>query len=138
MTYWPAEYRQWARERGLDGITQAGSRASSRPAAEPARAASGHVDGSPREPAPVTPLAIVSPPDGATYLIDPTLRREFQTLPLRATSAGGGPVEWRVSGRVVGAAAVEAGLEWPLAPGTHRIEARDTRGRTSEATIVVR
>ncbi len=80
----------------------------------------------------------MSPPDGATYLIDPTLRREYQTLPLRAVSAGGGPIEWRVSGRLVGAAAADAGLEWALAPGTHRIEARDARGRISEATVVVR
>ncbi len=140
VTYWPAEYRQWARARGLDGITQAGSRAGARPGAVRASAANSHRDargrGSASERNP--PLAIVSPPDGATYLIDPTLRREFQTLPLRATSADGGPVEWRVSGHVVGATAAEAGLEWPLAPGTHRIEARDTRGRTSEATIVVR
>ena len=32
------------------------------------------------------PLAIVNPPSGATYLIDPTLRREFQTLPLRVVA----------------------------------------------------
>lgn len=140
VTYWPAEYRQWARERGMDGISQAGSRASGRPAAVRASAANSRAtarvrgSASPRN----VPLAIVSPPDGATYLIDPTLRREFQTLPLRATSAGGGPIEWRVSGHVVGAAAADAELEWPLAPGTHRIEARDTRGHTREATVVVR
>jgi membrane carboxypeptidase/penicillin-binding protein PbpC len=83
-------------------------------------------------------LAIVSPPDGATYLIDPTLRREYQTLPLRATSPSVGPIEWRVSGRVVGSSAADAELAWALAPGTHRIEARDASGRTTEATVVVR
>ncbi|MEP7118748.1 MAG: hypothetical protein ABI880_14260, partial [Acidobacteriota bacterium] len=61
-----------------------------------------------------------------------------QTLPLRALSNGGGAIEWRVSGQVVGSAADDRGVEWPLAVGTHRIEARDARGRTSAATVVVR
>ena len=134
LTYWPAEYRGWARERGLDDASRgSGSGPVVRASLTAARGGA-----APRPAAPATPLAIVSPPDGATYLIDPTLRREYQTLPLRAVSASGGPIEWRVSGRLVGAAPADAGLEWPLAPGTHRIEARDTRGRTSEATVVVR
>ena len=48
------------------------------------------------------PLEIVNPPAGATYLIDPTLRREFQTLPLRVVAASPGTIEWQVAGRVVG------------------------------------
>jgi membrane carboxypeptidase/penicillin-binding protein PbpC len=83
-------------------------------------------------------LTIVSPPDGATYLIDPTLRREFQTLSLRAQSGSGRPLEWRVSGQIVGTAASDGQLDWPLTPGTHRIEVRDGGGRSSEATVVVR
>jgi penicillin-binding protein 1C len=83
-------------------------------------------------------FAVASPPDGATYLIDPTLRREFQTVPLRATVPDGRRVEWRVSGRLVGTGAANDTVEWPLTPGTHRIEARDPRGRTAEATITVR
>ena len=134
LTYWPAEYRGWARERGLDDA----SRASRGAAVARASLTATRAGAASRPPAPATPLAIVSPPDGATYLIDPTLRREYQTLPLRAVSASGGLIEWRVSGRLVGAAAADDGLEWPLAPGTHRIEARDARGRTSEATVVVR
>ena len=132
LTYWPAEYRGWARERGLDDASRA-----SRGAAVARASFTATRAGAASRP-PATPLAIVSPPDGATYLIDPTLRREYQTLPLRAVSASGGLIEWRVSGRLVGAAAADNGLEWPLAPGTYRIEARDARGRTSEATVVVR
>jgi penicillin-binding protein 1C len=133
-TFWPAAYRTWARERGID----APSRADVRTALVRARGEGGRADVLSRAAEPSTPLAIVSPPDGATYLIDPTLRREFQTLPLRATSASGGPIEWRVSGHLVGSAPADGGLEWPIAPGTHRIEARDARGRTSEAVVVVR
>lgn len=85
-----------------------------------------------------TRFAIASPPDGATYLIDPTLRREFQTLPLRAVAAGARRIEWRVDGRIVGATGADATVEWPLAPGTHRVAAVDERGRTASATVTVR
>ncbi|MEZ5290918.1 MAG: penicillin-binding protein 1C [Vicinamibacterales bacterium] len=140
VTEWPSEYRQWAREhagtspestlaareRGRDRDSRAGpTRRASR--------ASGAAAGS----AVPERLAIASPPDGATYLIDPTLRREFQTLPLRAVAARG-LVEWRVSGAVVGRAPADGEVAWPLAPGTHTIEARDGRGQVSEATVVVR
>jgi penicillin-binding protein 1C len=80
-------------------------------------------------------LAIASPPDGATYLLDPTLRREFQTVPLRATGDGGRRLSWTVSG---GAVAASGTPEWPLSPGTHVIEVRDDRGRSASATITVR
>ncbi len=133
LTVWPAEYRQWARARGLDEVSQARGRGG----VVRASLSAGRTEPV-RPPAPGSPLTIVSPPDGATYLIDPTLRREFQTLPLRAASTTGGPIQWRVSGQLLGLAAAEAGLEWPLTPGTHRIEARDARGRTREATVIVR
>ncbi len=85
-----------------------------------------------------TAFAVASPPDGATYLIDPTLRREFQTLPLRVVAAGARQIEWRVDGHVVGTAPPGAAVEWPLAPGSHRIEATDERGRTARAEVTVR
>ncbi|MGE0815738.1 MAG: penicillin-binding protein 1C [Vicinamibacterales bacterium] len=140
VTEWPPEYRQWARQQNL------ASREQGLASREYGLASSGHgrpagaVRRASREPAAVAVaerLAIASPPDGATYLIDPTLRREFQTLPLRAVAARG-LVEWRVSGAVVGRAPADGEVAWPLAPGTHRIEARDTRGQVSEATVVVR
>jgi membrane carboxypeptidase/penicillin-binding protein PbpC len=83
-------------------------------------------------------FSIVSPPDGATYLIDPTLRREFQTLPLQAVSARGGPIEWHVDGTLAGRSAAHDPVRWPLTPGRHVISARDGRGRTAEARIVVK
>ena len=83
-----------------------------------------------------TSLRVTSPPDGAVYLIDPTLRRGFQTLPLRAAADDRGAIEWRVDGVSVGAA--KGPIDWPLAPGRHVITARDTRGREAAATITVR
>jgi membrane carboxypeptidase/penicillin-binding protein PbpC len=83
-------------------------------------------------------LEIVNPPAGATYSIDPTLRREFQSLPFRATTTAPGPIEWFVDGTPAGSAASQGSVDWPLAPGRHRITARDSAGRTTETTIDVR
>ena len=82
-------------------------------------------------------LQIASPPDGATYLIDPTLRREFQALALRAQTSAD-PVEWIVDGRSLGTAESGRAASWPLVPGRHTFVARDAGGRMAQATIVVR
>jgi penicillin-binding protein 1C len=84
-----------------------------------------------------TVLTIVSPADGSTYLIDPTLRREFQAIPLRV-SAATGDVQWIVNGRPLGTRSAGDSLEWSLIPGRHKILARDSRGHTAEATVTVR
>jgi penicillin-binding protein 1C len=100
---WPAEYRAWAK------ATQ------------------------PAPPSPSTKHAsvfrIANPPDGATYLIDPTLRMQYQTLRLRADAAS--RVQWRVDDRPVGA-------EWALVPGEHTITAVDVSGRRDSVKIVVK
>lgn len=95
------------------------------------------------KPAPVSPsrapaLSIVNPPDGATYLIDPTLRREFQTLPLRAAARSSGTIEWRVDGKTIATVDADAPVHWPLTPGRHRVSARLASGEVAESTIVVR
>ena len=72
-------------------------------------------------------LRVVNPPEGATYLIDPTLRREFQTLPLRA-AAGPTAIEWRVDGEPVGRAASDA-----PSPGRSRPGATSCRRATARA-----
>ena len=130
---WPAEYRQWAREAGLLDERQAAhaTLATAGRREAPQRAGS-------RDEPPPAPIAIASPPDGATYLIDPTLRREFQSLPLRAVTPAPVRVEWTIDGKVVGNASSDAPVSWPLAPGVHRITARDPRGRVAASTITVR
>jgi penicillin-binding protein 1C len=100
---WPAEYRAWARKNAP----------STQRAQTIHRAA----------------FKIANPPDGATYLIDPTLRREFQTLRLRADSAT--KVAWRINGQPIGD-------EWPLARGRHVIEARDASGKRDAVKIFVK
>jgi penicillin-binding protein 1C len=134
LTFWPAEYRQWAHANGLDHGDRIAPAVEQRitmlrsAATDVARASSSRA----------TALAIVSPPDGATYLIDPTLRRDFQTLPLRAATDTRGTIEWSVAGKVVGSADANKALDWSLIPGEHRIVARDAQGHTAEATVVVR
>ena len=125
ITEWPPEYREWARAAGLASpsvataaaivVRHATSASASRPA-----------------------LAIASPPSGATYLIDPTLRRDFQTLPLRAVTDRPGRLEWHVDGRALGVASSESALAWPLAPGIHEILVTDTSGRTASTRVTVR
>ena len=126
ITIWPPNYREWARANGL----VVDSRPAVIPAArrtEPAATAGARV-----------PLQIVNPPSGATYFIDPTLRREFQSLSLRAVTSDPGPIEWQVGGRTLGTVPSDQPLAWPLTPGAHRIAARDARGRVAESSVVVK
>ena len=88
------------------------------------RAGSGRVRG-----ATFPTFKIANPPNGATYLIDPTLRTEFQTLKLRATAAT--QVAWKIDGKSVA-------NEWPLKPGEHTIIATDEAGRNDRVTIYVK
>jgi membrane carboxypeptidase/penicillin-binding protein PbpC len=126
LTIWPAEYRQWAHAHGY-AIDVAQPERKDRPAL--ARSES--------RPAPRQGFTIVSPASGATYLIDPTLRLEFQSVALRAVS-GRGPVEWRIDGKLYATNRGGDDVQWPLRRGQHRIAARDTRGEEAEVMIVVK
>ena len=81
-------------------------------------------------------LRVTNPPDGATYLIDPTLRMPYQTLRLRAVSDT--RVTWRVDQRKLGVAERDAFVEWPLAPGSHTITATDNLGQKQSVRIFVK
>jgi penicillin-binding protein 1C len=106
---WPAEYEPWARANGLDVQAR-------------------------EAPPPVQSIAlrprVVSPANGATFLIDPTLRPEFQKVPLRAVAKS--RLTWRVNERRV------EGEEWALTPGKHVISATDDRGQRDVVTIWVK
>jgi penicillin-binding protein 1C len=117
---WPAAYEAWAQS----------AFHAERPAVEAAEQVR------PRS-APAD-LKVVSPPDGAVYLIDPTLRREFQSLPLRSSGSGAAVVEWRVDGAVVGRGDSASAIDWPLTPGRHVVSAEDVHGHRAEAAVVVK
>lgn len=121
VTVYPEIYRSWAQ-------TQTRGALPSTTRVAPAGASSS------RKP---TTLAIVSPPSGATYLIDPTLRPDFQSLPLRA-QGGIGRIEWALNGRSLGATLGETPITWPMVRGTHTISARDANGREAHSQIVVK
>ena len=100
---WPAEYREWSgRLQPAGGL---------KPTATQIADA----------------LRITNPANDSTYLIDPTLRSEFQSLHLRANAEA----RFTVDGRAVP-------REWPLFPGKHVIAAMDSRGRRDAVTITVR
>jgi membrane carboxypeptidase/penicillin-binding protein PbpC len=73
---------------------------------------------------------IATPANGATYLIDPTLRPEFQALRFKAIAAT--RVQWRVNDRPI------EGAEWALTPGQHTVTAIDATGKRDSVKIVVR
>jgi penicillin-binding protein 1C len=104
-TDWPSEYREWARTNAP---------------VQTAHGPSVHHDDR---------LKITSPPNGATYLIDPTLHMAFQTLPLRANDPH---ATFRIDGHTV------ASRSWPLTLGHHTIRAEDAQGRGDEVMILVR
>jgi penicillin-binding protein 1C len=140
IVVWPPEYRQWAHTDGRWSIVDRRSVMVDRPASSVAT--HGHPDdrrlttADRRSP---IGLYIQNPPEGATYLIDPTLRSSYQTLALRASAdRTAGRIEWTVNGRTVGTSDSDKPLQWPLSPGTHRIVAADDRGRSAEATILVK
>jgi membrane carboxypeptidase/penicillin-binding protein PbpC len=83
-------------------------------------------------------LAITSPPDGATYLRDPTLRGEFQTLALRAQADVDGRLTWSVDDVTVGVTTPDGAFDWPLQLGRHALRVTDASGRSAEARIEIR
>lgn len=116
---WPSQYRDWALQRGL--------------IREEARGLSHAPHG------PQRPLRVLSPPPGATYLIDPTLRMEFQALSLKAAVEGGPRLlDWSVDGQPVGRAGSDASLHWTLVRGDHTVAVRDEQGHTDSAKITVK
>jgi penicillin-binding protein 1C len=85
----------------------------------------------------VPKFSMTSPPSGTTFLIDPTLRAEFQTVPLKVTGASG-RIEWQVNGKVFGHALADQALTWPLARGRHVFTAIDGSGRRVTAEVLVK
>lgn len=135
ITIWPAEYHEWARGRGI--------RVPNLPRVPKVPV----VPGVPKVPRVATVQSVTadrggfrisSPADGSTYLIDPTLRREFQALSLRAVSSSPGAIEWWIDGRPVTRTSAQPAASWSLMPGTHTFVARDEDGRTARSVIIVR
>jgi penicillin-binding protein 1C len=119
---WPAEYQAWAFS----------TLSTSRDESAPPRVHDAEV-GADR-----STLRVVSPPDGAVYLIDPTLRSEFQAVPLRAAGASTGAIAWSIDGVRFFRGDTRAAVDWPLVPGRHVIRVHDAGGGQAEAVVVVK
>jgi len=132
ITVWPAAYRQWASE-------HAPSTSGVNAAASPEHLAAVHQtahDFRRQEP---LRLSIANPPAGAVYLIDPTLRSQYQTLSLRATADGrAGTLEWTIDGHRIGASQSDEPLQWSMVAGEHQVTVRDALGRIDEVSIRVK
>jgi penicillin-binding protein 1C len=135
VVQWPAAYQEWAASQRLLNVTVVAPLRTRNPQPASSRSSIASV---PRTPAARASVLVLSPPDGAVYLIDPTLRREFQTIGLRAATDGAGPLEWRVDDALIGTVGVDSSLNWALTPGRHVISARDAEGRHASASIVVK
>ena len=84
-------------------------------------------------------FAIANPPAGAVYLIDPTLRSQYQALPLRvAADAHAATIDWTVDGARIGTSRPDQAFQWPLTAGSHLVSARDQTGRVAEVSILVK
>jgi penicillin-binding protein 1C len=121
ITIWPAEYRDWARVSTVPKVRMV-------PTVTAVRGA----------PADDAVFRIASPADGSTYLIDPTLRREFQAVSLRVVRSSRGDVEWWIDGRPLARTSADPAASWSLTPGTHTFVARDDYGRISQSTVTVK
>ena len=132
LTVWPAEYDEWARSTGRADAPRitAGSAITHAAKASPSPAARADAGGA--------ELSIVRPLGGAVFLIDPTLRSEFQTLSFVARGGAPGELEWSVNDRVLQKSSRENPPRWALVPGRHTIGVRDATGRRASITIEVR
>jgi membrane carboxypeptidase/penicillin-binding protein PbpC len=128
LTIYPPEFRAWAGEAQGTSARRQERMAPAIPPAGEGRSGEGGPGG----------LAIANPPAGAIYSVDPTLRREFQALPLRAVSRRPTTVTWLVDGATIGSASSERSLSWPLAVGAHDIEARAVDGQRARTSVVVK
>jgi penicillin-binding protein 1C len=127
-TVWPDRYRAWAEAHGLLTV-------SDRVAATVGQPRGGRsADRSQAD----DELRVAHPAEGTVFLIDPTLRAEFQALPFRATGVEGAEVSWSVNGRNVGSASADRAVLWPLERGSHVASVRDGRGRTAAVSFVVK
>jgi penicillin-binding protein 1C len=124
ITVWPDEYRAWAQGAATARTAALTNGAMGPPGSEAPRQSRNS-------------LHIVNPLGGATYLYDPTLRTQFQTLKLRARGAAGELV-WEIDGTHFATSAPDRAVEWPLRRGEHEIVAIDTTGARAQTRITVR
>jgi penicillin-binding protein 1C len=137
ITLWPEAYHEWARSAGL---LPPGPAPLTPLAALPADTAARHetaIAAQARPAASPRRLTITRPLGGAVFLLDPSLRPEFQTVTLSARG-GEGPVAWTINGALLATVPADQPVRWPLVRGHHTIVVTDRRGERARTAIVVR
>jgi penicillin-binding protein 1C len=77
----------------------------------------------------VAAFAISFPNNGDVFVIDPVLRREYQTLLLKSQVGRGVEwIEWLVDGKVFQKVTAPFSARWPLSEGSHRFKIRTKIG----------
>lgn len=131
VTVYPEIYRDWARQAGL--ITRTTSIGAGMVQSSPVQSRLTKVSQ-----AASNGLTIVRPLGGALFLLDPTLRAEYQSVPLSARGGAAGPLEWFVDGVPVGRDGRDGQLRWSLIRGRHSIVVKDLEGRSASTYVDVR
>ncbi|MEO7192597.1 MAG: penicillin-binding protein 1C [Vicinamibacterales bacterium] len=138
VTVWPDVFREWARQNGRMAHTPLpGTSAGLVATPITARSASVRLTAA-IDQADDRALRVTRPLAGAIFLLDPTLRPEFQTIALVAAGGDPGRHEWFVDGRPIGADGSETQVRWPLSRGRHDVSVVDARGHVARTTIDVR
>jgi penicillin-binding protein 1C len=137
VTVWPELYRDWARREGLAGALSSAAADMSGIPADITAAAAPERQAAPVAHAGNTPLTITRPLAGGVFMIDPTLRPEFQMLSFSARG-GEGRLFWFVDGEPFATGAPGESVRWPLSRGRHEILVRDNKGQTAQTRIEVR
>lgn len=127
ITVWPEVYRQWATAHGLLPHDA--------PMLRPDRDTTSRTDAV--KAAADRRLTILRPLAGALFLMDATLRPEFQSLPLEARG-GAQPFLWTVDGTPVPSPSDGSRPRWPISRGRHDVEVRDAEGASARVRIEVR
>jgi penicillin-binding protein 1C len=148
ITVLPEVYGTWAQTAGvldartfvaghtpLPGMTPSTGRDETRAGIAAARTTTTDVA---RRPGVGDALTITRPLGGAVFLIDPTLRPEFQTLALSARGGAPGGLEWFVDGEPAGRAVPGGAVRWALVRGRHDVSVRDNAGHAASTRIEVR
>jgi penicillin-binding protein 1C len=80
-------------------------------------------------------FAISSPLPNSVFLFDPTLKPPYQGVYLE-TRNGGGEIGWTIDGKPLRKSKIK--MFWPFTRGEHKIEAKDSEGRTDSVKVVIK
>ncbi len=118
FTVLPAEYAAWGVERGFGRPPEEGRGRAAEPRAE---------------------INLIHPRNGARFLLDPDLPREFQTIALRAIITPAVPeVVWYVDGTEYRRVPFPYETRWELKEGTHTIQARFPKAYVASPPVTIR